>query len=93
MTLRIETTSEDSMTVVSAAGRLAGSVVSELLRTCRSIGGEFMLDLTGLRSAGSDGIVAIRELVCGGAKLRGASPFIRLLLDDSKGGSNAEKKH
>jgi len=93
MTLRIETTSEGSMTVVSAAGRLAGSAVSELLRTCHSIGGEFVLDLTGLRSAGSDGVSAIRELVCSGAKLRGVSPFIRLLLDDSKGGSNVAKKH
>jgi len=80
------------MTVVSAAGSLAGPAVSELLRTCRSIGGEFVLDLTGLRSAGSDGVSAIRELVCGCAKLRGVSPFIRLLLDDRKGG-NVEKKH
>jgi len=81
------------MTVVSAAGSLAGPAVSELLRTCRSIGSEFVLDLTGLRSAGPDGVSAIRELICGGAKLRGASPFIRLLLDDRTGGNHVEKKH
>jgi hypothetical protein len=76
------------MTVVSATGRLAGSAVRELSRTCCSIGGEFVLDLTGLRSAGPDGVIAIRELICGGATLRGVSPFIRLLLDDRKEGSN-----
>jgi hypothetical protein len=85
MTLRIETTSEGSMTVVSAAGRLAGSAVNELLKICRPIKGGFVLDLTGLRSAGPEGISAIRELHCSGAELRGASPFIRLLLDQSQG--------
>jgi hypothetical protein len=86
MTLRIETTSEGSMTVVSAAGGLEGLAVSELLKTCGSIESEIVLDLTGLYSIGPEGITAIRELVGGGAKLRGASPFIRLLLDKQQGG-------
>ena len=82
MTVRIETTSEGSKTVVSVAGRLEGSGVREFLRTCRSITGEFVLDLTGLRSADADGIDAIHKAVSGGAELRGVSPFIRLLIDD-----------
>jgi hypothetical protein len=82
MTVRIETTSEDLKTIVSIAGRLGGSGVHELLRTCRSVEGGFVLDLAGLRSADPEGIEAIRKLVRGGAKLRGVSPFIRLLLDD-----------
>jgi len=82
MTVRIETTSEDSKTIVSVDGRLAGAGVRELLRTCRLTKSEFVLDLTGLRSADSEGIEAIRELVRAGRKLRGVSPFIRLLLDD-----------
>ena len=82
MTVRIDTTSEDSKTIVSVAGRLSGLGVREFLRTCDSIDGELVLDLTGLRSAESEGINAIRELVRGGAKLRGVSPFIRLLLKD-----------
>jgi len=82
MPVRIETTSEDSKTIVSVAGRLAGPATEEFLRACRSTKSEFVLDLTGLRSADSEGIEAIRELVREGGKLRGASPFIRLLLDD-----------
>ena len=82
MTVRIDTTSEGSNTTVSVAGRVDGSGVGELLRTCQSVEGGFVLDLAGLRSADPEGIEAIRKLVLGGAKLRGVSPFIRLLLDD-----------
>ena len=84
MTMRIDTTSEGSKAVVSVAGRLEGPGVRELLRTCRSIAGEFVLDLAGLRSAYPEGIEAIQKAVSGGAKLRGVSPFIRLLLDDQQ---------
>ena len=48
--------------------------------------GELIRDLTSLQSADPEGIEAIHELVRGGAKLRGASQFIRLLLDDLKPG-------
>ena len=82
MTVRIDTTTEGSKTIVSVAGRLEGPGVRELLRTCCSIAGEFVLDLAGLRSADPEGIEAIQKAVSGGAKLRGVSPFIRLLLDD-----------
>ena len=82
MSVRIETRSEDSKTIVSVVGRLTGPATHEFLRTCRSTKSEFVLDLTGLRSADSEGIEAIRELVHEGRQLRGVSPFIRLLLDD-----------
>ena len=82
MSVRIETTSEGSKTIVSVAGRLVGSATHEFLRACRSTKSEFVLDLSGLLSADSEGIEAIRELVHEGRKLRGVSPFIRLLLDD-----------
>ena len=82
MSVRIETTSEDSKTIVSVAGRLTSSATREFLRACRAIEGEFEVDLTSLRSADSEGIEAIRNLVRGGRELRGVSPFIRLLLDE-----------
>jgi anti-anti-sigma regulatory factor len=80
--VRIDTTLEDSKTIVSVAGRLAGLGVCEFLKICNSVEDELVLDLTGVRSADSEGISAIRELACKGAKLRGVSPFIRLLLED-----------
>jgi hypothetical protein len=82
MMVRIDTTLEDSKTIVSVAGRLASLGVCEFLKTCNSVEDELVLDLTGLRSADTEGISAIRELACKGAKLRGVSPFIRLLLED-----------
>ena len=82
MTLRIDSATAGSTTIITVSGRLAGKEVREFLRACRATEGEIELDLTGLRSADSEGIEAIRKLVREGRKLRGASPFIRLLLDD-----------
>jgi hypothetical protein len=83
MTLRVDTVAEASTTVVRVAGRLEGEGMLELLKTCDSIEGGFVLDLSGLRSADSEGIAAIRELADGGRKLSGVTPFIRFLLNPS----------
>ena len=82
MTVRIDVLLENSKTIVSVAGRLADREVRGLIEACRSIEGEFVLDLTNLRSAEAEGTKLIRELVRQGAVLRGASQYIRLLLDD-----------
>jgi len=87
MTVRIETSAGEKKPTVSVAGRLEGLGVGELVRTCRSIEGELVLDLSGLRSADAEGIEAIQKLVQGGARLRGASPFIRLLLESEQHGN------
>ena len=86
MTVRIDTASGRTETIVSVSGRLEGAGVEELMRVCRSIGGEFVLDLTGVRSADPEGIDAIRELTSRSATLRGVSPFMRLLLEDQQPG-------
>ena len=83
MTVRIEITSEGLQTVVSVAGRLLATGATELRRICSAIGGEFVLDLSGLRSADSEGISIIRELVGEGARLRATSPFIQLLIAEN----------
>jgi hypothetical protein len=82
MTVRINQTVENSKPIVSVAGRLDSPVVKELMKACHPSDGEFVLDLAELLSADTEGIEAIHKLVRGGAKLRGTSPFIRLLLDD-----------
>ena len=90
MTVRIETSAEGMKTTVSVAGRLEQRVVSELVKACLSAESELVLDLTHLRSADPAGIDVIQELVQGGAVLRGASPFIRLLLDSQKPATTKE---
>ena len=80
MSVRIESRSEASATVVSIAGRLLSTGAAELLRVCASVEGDLVLDLSSLRSADPEGIETIRHLVHQGAALRGESPFIRLLL-------------
>jgi len=42
------------------------------------------LDLSGLKSADSDGIKELLSLVAKGAELTGASPFIERLLEEAK---------
>ena len=82
MAVRIETTSDGAKAIVSVAGRLVSAEVPEFLRACRSDQGELVLDLTALLSADTAGTEAIRELTRAGAEVRGASPFIQLLLDE-----------
>jgi hypothetical protein len=87
MTVRIEITSHRSKTVVSVAGRLEGLGVGELVKTCQPIEGELVLDLSSLHSADAEGIEAIEKLSREGVTLRGASPFIRLLLESQQHGN------
>jgi anti-anti-sigma regulatory factor len=84
MTVLIKTSAEGLKSVVSVAGRLEERDVSEFMKTCLSAESELVLDLTNLRSVDPVGIGEIQELVQGGAILRGASPFIRLLLDSQQ---------
>jgi hypothetical protein len=81
MTVRIETSTENSKTIVFLSGRLADLGVGEFLKTCRLVQGELVLDLSDLCSVDPEGIKAIKKLVGGGAKLRGVAPFIRILLE------------
>lgn len=81
MTVRIEITSDDAKTIVSVAGRLTGVAVEELRNACEPIDGAFVLDLSALRSADAPGLDLIRRLGENGAEVRGASPFVQLLLD------------
>ena len=87
MTVRIEASAGEKKTAVSVAGRLERRGVGEFVKTCHSIEGDLVLDLSGLRSADDEGISAIQKLVQRGATLRGASPFIRLLLESQQHGN------
>jgi anti-anti-sigma regulatory factor len=83
MEIRIDITSEGPETVVHIAGRLSGVAVAQLRKACDPIEGAFVLDLSNLLFADDAGIDVIHTIVEEGAEIRGVSPFIQLLLDDT----------
>ena len=87
MAIRIDINSEETETVVCLAGRLCGDAVKQLSDTCDPIKATFVLDLSKLLYADDAGIDVIRALSARGTKLRGASQFIQLLLNDTQPGS------
>jgi anti-anti-sigma regulatory factor len=86
MEIRIDITSEGPETVVYVIGRLSGASVAELRKACDPIGAVFLMDLSNLLFADDAGIDVIRKLCEKGAEVRGASPFIQLLLDNGRRG-------
>ena len=83
MDCRIESDLEASRSVVSIAGRLAGSAVEELRGVRRSIEGTVILDLSNLVSADDEGAKAIRAMLLEGDETRSVSPYVKLLLKDN----------
>jgi len=65
---------------VELHGWLSEEVIGELEVACGSEGGALILDLSHLVGADAAGRADLRRRVAAGAKLRGASPYIRLLL-------------
>ena len=86
MGIRIDITSEGPETVVFVIGRLSGAAVAELRKAGDPIEGVFLLDLSNLLFADDAGIDVIRKLCEKGAEVRGASPFIQILLDNGRRG-------
>ena len=85
MDIRIDFNSNGSETVVRIAGRLASTAVAELKKACEPIEGSLMIDISNLLFTDDEGIKAIRAMVDRGTQVRGASPFIQLLLDRAPG--------
>jgi hypothetical protein len=83
--VRIDVTSEGPETVVRIAGHLTCSAVEQLRKICDPVGGALVLDLSSLLFADDEGIDAVQATGEKGAEIRGASPFIQLLLDETSG--------
>jgi len=80
MPLRITKKLEGPDTILQIDGRLHRENNAELGRACESIEGHLTLELSGLLSADTEGIRNLRQLESHGARFRGASPYIQLLL-------------
>ena len=85
MSIRITETSNADGTVLQLDGRLASEDVEELVRAYRSVQGPVVLELMNLQSASSFGVEALLELASLGARLRGASTFMELLMKARRG--------
>ena len=81
MDIRIDIESEGPEVVLQVAGRLTGPAITQLADACEPIAGHYVLDLSKLMFADDAGAEAIRTLREGGADIRGASSFIKLLID------------
>jgi hypothetical protein len=80
MSVRITKTTSDACTILKVDGRLVADGVADLEREWQSTDGTVYLDLTELLSADAESIGAIQRMVDGGARLLGASPYIRIQL-------------
>ena len=81
MEIRIDIESEGPDVVFHVAGRLAGPAITQLEDACEPIEGHYVLDLSNLIFADDAGTEAIRLLCQRGAEIRGASPFVKLLIN------------
>jgi len=85
MEFRIDIESEGPDIVLHVAGRLTGPAIRELSEACEPMNGRFVLDLSKLKIADDAGAEAIRTLRERGADIRGASSFIKLLINGESG--------
>jgi anti-anti-sigma regulatory factor len=80
LTIRVSTEAGETATTIRIEGKLTSVSVPDVRAACESVDPPLRLDLSGLRSADSDGIRALRSLSEAGAELHGASPYINQLL-------------
>jgi len=81
---RIDTSTDGSRTIVRVSGRMVGTTVEQVREICDRVEGEAVLELTNLVSADDDGIDLIRALEEASVEVRGVTPYIRYLLNDTK---------
>ncbi len=84
MSIRITRTSDSQETVLRIDGQLCLENVAELTREHRSVEGPLVLELSDLQSADKAGVDVLLELISLGVGIRGASPYIDLLLKGSR---------
>ena len=81
MSIRMNRREAAGETVVELHGWLSEGVLAELESLCASVTCPLRLDLANLAGADETGLIALRRLAAAGARLQGASPYIRLLLE------------
>ena len=85
MEIRIDIESEGPEPVLHVSGRLTGPAITQLSETCEPMKGHFVLDLSKLKFADDAGAEVIRTMRERGAEIRGASFFIKMLINGETG--------
>jgi len=85
MEIRIDIESEGPDVVLHVAGRLTGTAITQLSAVCEPMESHYVLDLSKLMFADDAGAEVIRALCGRGAEIRGASTFIKLLINGETG--------
>ena len=85
MDIRIDIEFEGPDVVLHVAGRLTGPAITQLSDACEPMKGRFVLELSKLKFADDAGTEVIRTLRERGAEIRGASTFIKLLINGKSG--------
>ncbi len=85
MEIRIDIESEGTDVVLHVSGRLTGPAITQLSDACEPMAGRFVLDLSKLKFTDDAGAESIRTLRERGADIRGASYFIKMLINGETG--------
>ena len=80
MSIHVTKTTDACETVLKIDGQLRREDVDELAKAQRCVSGPLVLELSNLQSADAAGVETIRQMPSAVTKLRGASPYIELLL-------------
>jgi hypothetical protein len=81
MDILIDIEAKEAVDIVHVSGRLTMSNIKQLMNVCVPMERNFMLDLSELIFVDDGGAEVIRGLLGNGAEFRGASTFIKLLID------------
>ena len=85
MDIRIDIETDGPQVVLHVSGRLTGPAITQLSDACEPMEGHYLLDLSKLMFADDAGVEVIRTLRERGADIRGASSFIKLLINGETG--------
>jgi hypothetical protein len=83
MVIRINRRETAEGVVVELHGWLSQDVVGEFVGLCDSVGAPLRMDLTNLAGTDDAGLSVLKSRIARGARVEGASPYIRLLLDSA----------
>ena len=81
--IRITTQNEHGCTVVIIDGQVKPEDLPEINRVRMAQSGEVALNLGGVASCAAEGVLLLRDWLDAGARLRDATLFLRMILEDT----------